>query len=472
MASEHRPFAIPLLLLAPLPLLLLLLALLVLRLQDERARVSARLDAQAQSVSLALGAYLQGIEGHLRMLSRQVPEDAGEVATFLREARALQQLTGVAGIRLATPAGDTLVHIEPEPSHRPMPAEERQEQPFVVAVTADRAGGRYMLAALVAPRDIRAVVERAGVPAGWDLRIVGPDGREVASPRPAATQTRLASVRLSTYGGWWTHASAPASAVYASVWRSAGRELLLLLLLTVLAPPLAWQLAHSLHRRAGSTSAALQHDLLHEVEARQQAFARELHDGVGSSLAGLGLLLATARIFVSEPRSLELLDKAQEQVARVTQQVREISRGMMPVGQDAGGLLPALDHLASEIGDIQGVTCKVLAWGDFDDVPSTQGAQLFLIAQEATRNALQHGRATHVRILLARAGRRCRLTVLDNGRGCSPVMLFGPSAGLGMRSMRTRAEAIGGRMDVRVQPGRGLRLRITWLAPESGDADD
>ena len=92
---------------------------------------------------------------------------------------------------------------------------------------------------------------------------------------------------------------------------------------------------HSVHAR-------IVHALLHEAESREAAVARELHDGVGSSLAALTLLLGAAESFTREPEALALLRKALEQVTEIMQQVRQISRGIMPTGQESGALLPAL----------------------------------------------------------------------------------------------------------------------------------
>ena len=466
MASHHRPFAVPLLLLAQMPLLLLVpLIVLALRLQDERVRVFAQLDAQAQSVSVALTSYLQGVEGHLRMLARRVPDGPAQVEAFLRAAEGVQEVTGIDRIRLANAAGDTLLLV-----HAPGLDATPSQQPFLLAVPVEREAGHQVLTAHIAPHTIRAAIHTAGAPASWEVRITAPDGRTLTEGREAGPGPRLMRARQSRVEGWGTQVSAPASTVYASLWQSAGRELLLVLLAMVLAPPLAWQLVRSLRNGSGSTDNAL-HELLHDIEIRQQAIARELHDSVGSSLSAIGLLVSSARGYTEEPRSLKILDKAQQQVTRTVQQVRQISRGMMPVGQEVGGLLPALEQWAEEVGAIRGVHCTVSARGCFEDVPAAQGTHLFRIVQEAAGNALRHGHAAHLRILLARAGLRCRLTIVDDGRGCDPAMLLAASRGLGMRSMRTRAEAIGGSLDVLARPGRGVRLRVGWLVPPAGWKD-
>lgn len=221
------------------------------------------------------------------------------------------------------------------------------------------------------------------------------------------------------------------------------------------------QEAHGELRRVNSE---LERALIKEAENRQAATARELHDAVGSSLAGVSLLLGTAYSFIREPEAAALIAKSQEQVMMTTQQVRQISRGIMPVGQERGALVPALEHFAANLSLVPGITCTVRSRGDFEGVSPEIGGHLFRIVQEATTNALRHGHALRVRITLVRAGKWCRLTIRDDGRGCEPAAVSGRSAGIGMKSMRARAEAIGGRFSVIASPGRALKVQVSWLA--------
>lgn len=201
--------------------------------------------------------------------------------------------------------------------------------------------------------------------------------------------------------------------------------------------------------------------LFRQSEMRLAAIARELHDAVGSSLAGVSLLLATARSFAREPESAALLARSQKQVTMITQQVRQISRGMLPAGQDRGALLAALEHFAAEMNGVARVRCTVRSRGDFEQVPAEAGNHLYRIVQEATTNALRHGKATQVRITLVRGAVRSRLTIQDNGNGRAGQRQ-GVAPGMGIRSMRARSEAIGGSFVITPHPGCGTRVQVTW----------
>mgnify|MGYP001627275745 CR=1 FL=1 len=200
-----------------------------------------------------------------------------------------------------------------------------------------------------------------------------------------------------------------------------------------------------------------------EAENRQAALARELHDAVGSALAGVSLMLGSAYSFIRDPQAAALISKSQEQVMLASQQVRQIARGIMPAGQERGALLAALEQFAADLSAVPGVRCTVRSRGDFSAVPPEVGGHLYRIVQEATSNALRHGQALRVRITLVQVGTWCRMTVCDYGTGVRPASGAGLAEGLGMKSMRARAEAIGGRFAVVTSPGHPLKVQVTWL---------
>ena len=266
----------------------------------------------------------------------------------------------------------------------------------------------------------------------------------------------------------------PEPALLASLWRPLAYALLPFVLLL----PLMLLLSQRLSRRLQQAALAevpqqsdMRQALLTDAEARQTEIARELHDGVGSSLAGVSLLLGTARSFTREPEAAALIATSQEQVGKITQQIRQISRGIMPAGQERGGLLPALEHFALEMGAIRGVRCVVCSRGSFENVSPREGGHLVRIVQEATNNALRHGSARRIRILLAQAGPWRRLTIVDDGNGCDVASALGRASGFGVRSMRARAQEIGAAFCMDARPGRGTRVQVAWKCVPAADTN-
>ncbi len=202
--------------------------------------------------------------------------------------------------------------------------------------------------------------------------------------------------------------------------------------------------------------------LMAEADARQAQLANELHDAVGSSLAGIVLVLGRARAMEQDPAIMPLLESCQEELSRAADRVRRIARGAMPAGTDDGLLAEALEDFARDLRRSGVVNCTVQARGDFSDVSAATGTHLYRITQEAVANAIRHGKATRVRLRLFRCGRNFRLSILDDGGGFDPAAPSGPQPGLGLRSIHARAREIGGTVRLLSRSGSGCTLRISW----------
>ena len=218
------------------------------------------------------------------------------------------------------------------------------------------------------------------------------------------------------------------------------------------------------HEELQRVTQGFQRELIAAVEARQARIARDLHDSVGASLAGISLLIGAARGLVGKGRPAAALDKAQEQVAATAEAVRGISRGLMPAGTDSGGLLDALEQFAADLGENSGIECTVRARGALTGLDAATATHVFRIVQESAANAIRHGHASVVRIVLCEWRGGWRVSVLDNGSGCDFGRLTPAHAGLGLRSMQARARAIGGELHLGASPQGGARVRVSWRA--------
>lgn len=211
--------------------------------------------------------------------------------------------------------------------------------------------------------------------------------------------------------------------------------------------------------------------ILSELEAQQAVIARELHDSLGSVLAGISLLLGSARGGGGPNRDLAI-ERAQDQIQEAAQMTRTLSRGIMPVGPHPGALLQAVEHFCQQLNASQAVSCSVHAIGRFELIGAEVGNHIYRIVQEAVTNALRHGGATEVDVVLEQATEAYEVTILDNGRGFQPDVVRSAHPGVGLKSMRARAKAIGASIEWIREPGGGCRvvLRLPCVAldgPES-----
>ncbi len=142
-----------------------------------------------------------------------------------------------------------------------------------------------------------------------------------------------------------------------------------------------------------------------------------------------------------------------EGIDRVHQQIRILSRGLVPVQVEAKGLWAALDDLADTISQQTGVAVTFDCPERCEVADHTRAKELFRIAQEAVSNALRHGRPQHIRVSLVSADEGLNLSIADDGVGITGQAA--QSAGMGLRIMEYRAEQIGGQLHVGPAEGGG-----------------
>lgn len=97
------------------------------------------------------------------------------------------------------------------------------------------------------------------------------------------------------------------------------------------------------------------------------------------------------------------------------------------------------------------------------DLLETVGRELLRIIQEALTNARRHSGASHVTVSLEASDAEVRIEVSDNGRGFDPDAV---EPGIGLRSMRERAEVLDGELRVESEPGKGTRVRLSTSVPD------
>jgi signal transduction histidine kinase len=119
----------------------------------------------------------------------------------------------------------------------------------------------------------------------------------------------------------------------------------------------------------------------------------------------------------------------------------------------AVGLVAGLREFAAETTRRSGISCRLRAYKDTLIQDTSVASHLYRIAQEAVNNAIRHGGARHITIRLARTGDQLLLEIRDDGKGLPARRQ--PVRGLGLRTMRYRADTIGAQFSVDSPCGRG-----------------
>ena len=209
----------------------------------------------------------------------------------------------------------------------------------------------------------------------------------------------------------------------------------------------------------------LERELLESADREQRRFAHELHDGLGQQLGGVAYLSSVLRERLAERAAPEAgaAGRIFDLVRKAIEDTRRMARGLSPIREAQEGLMEALRELANQTSEVRGVPCRFVCRG-LALVPDVALANhLFRIAQEAVNNALNHARASAIRILLRRTRERILLMVTDDGRGIE--RLAPDREGMGLRIMRYRAALMRGTLEVAPHLPRGTRVSCIVRCP-------
>lgn len=181
-------------------------------------------------------------------------------------------------------------------------------------------------------------------------------------------------------------------------------------------------------------------------EEERRRLRRDLHDGLGPALATLAMRLESVSDLIDQDPAgaAELADSLSEQARAEILEVRRLVDGLRPPALDQLGLVSALRQRAQE-HHVPGATGSRMTWtveagDDVEPLPAAVEVAAYRIALEAVTNALRHSGAEQCTVSLQREDGTLRLRVRDTGRG----LAADPGAGVGLTSMRERAEELGG----------------------------
>lgn len=206
----------------------------------------------------------------------------------------------------------------------------------------------------------------------------------------------------------------------------------------------------------------LQAELTKIALDEQQRIGRELHDGLGQHLTGVGLMAKTLQRKlqgVNEPLA-DSAGELAELIADAAGQVRGLVRGLQPVDVDAEGLMAALNQFAKATTRMCEVQCDFECHTHAVVEDNRTATHLFRIAQEAVNNAVKHAKANKITIKLERNDDRMRLEVIDDGVGFSPAAEKNQS--MGLRIMRYRANMIGATLEIAATPQGGASVTCSF----------
>lgn len=387
--------------------------------------------------------------------------------------------------RLCFATGRGVVIIDPhDPDHLVAPPAVRLERvvvdgrPFSLTNFPARPGGGRELTLQIPPGNQRVEFYFTGLffsapeRVGFRYRLEGFDAEwSEVGPQRSAVYTHLPPdnyrfvVAAQNGNGVWSPAEVAVNlAVQPFFWQ---RRMFLAVVAGLLALIIAWSVRIVEKRKA---RIRLRHlELAHAMEAERARIARDIHDDIGAGLTEIGLtseLVEDPGLSAADVRQFahEISVRSRELVAGMD----EIVWAINPRNDTLRSSLAYFSQFADRMFKPTGISCRIEVPPNLAEFPlgSEQRHNFFLGFKEALNNILKHAQASEVRIRAQLEAGEFVLMVADNGVGFAAVPAG--EAQDGLVNLKDRMAKIGGRCEIRSEPGRGTTLTFRLPLSRNG----
>ena len=213
---------------------------------------------------------------------------------------------------------------------------------------------------------------------------------------------------------------------------------------------------------------SLSSKLLEAEEKERKRVARDLHDIIGSSLTAIkyGLEKQIDDISRSQVPEITSLEQIVSKVQDTIKETKIIYRSLRPSILDDFGIIATINWSCREFQDVYaGIRIEKSLELQEEEVPESLKLVVYRLLQEALNNVVKHSGASLVRLSLRKKEGNLELSVEDNGQGFDLKEVISEEShisGLGLASMKERAELFGGSFEIFTRNRRGTTIRASW----------
>lgn len=225
-------------------------------------------------------------------------------------------------------------------------------------------------------------------------------------------------------------------------------------------------LLHDVTEQRRSQAQILEQQRALSMLQEREQLARELHDGLGQVLAAVHLQASTARILLDQGETSQMgecLDSLAVTTLQAEAELREYLLGAQSVVSAKQSFLATLQEYLGRFTRQFNLPVELNVPPELEgrELPQTVAVQLLRIIQEGLSNTRKYARARCAQVSLTLSGERLQVMISDDGLGFDPLaVVTQPGTGFGLRSMRERAEGLGGVLQIDSTPGKGTRVLI------------
>jgi len=203
----------------------------------------------------------------------------------------------------------------------------------------------------------------------------------------------------------------------------------------------------------------LAQQLITTQENTFRSLSRELHDDFGQILTAIGAMLARAQRRTPAEAGVDKQDlrEIQEVTQETLEKVRSLSQSLHPVILEDAGFEGAIDVYLPTFERQTGIAVQYEKSGTSRELDRGVATHLYRVLQEALNNVVRHSKSPSAQVRLNYTPDAVVLEVEDRGVGLGK----GGGRGMGLVSMRERAELVNGRVEFLAAEGGGTLIRMT-----------
>jgi len=200
--------------------------------------------------------------------------------------------------------------------------------------------------------------------------------------------------------------------------------------------------------------------LVEGQEEERKRIALELHDGLGVLLSATKMQFSAIKGL--SPENQSLFERASQMLDQASGDVRRVTHNMMPGLLTRLGFFEAVGDLIDNINDMKGIEASCTITGDQENrLPENKEIMLYRVVQEMVNNTLKHAGASHISMNMKRTEHKLELQYADDGNGFDvDHVLQSNGTSIGLKSIRSRTDFMGGKVRITSSPGNGTRYDI------------
>jgi signal transduction histidine kinase len=198
--------------------------------------------------------------------------------------------------------------------------------------------------------------------------------------------------------------------------------------------------------------------LIENIDDERSRISRDLHDDIGQSLS-----VIKSKINLYNSGKTHSLEGLETDVGYVIDQTRNISHFLHPSFVAKLGLERSLVSLTEKTQNNTGIVCSLSIRAEVENMPLEYKTQIYRILQECINNTIKHANATALKISIKENSSGIEIEYRDNGSGISDQNI---REGIGLMTIRERADKINARVSVTSSAGKGYKLQLSMSKPE------